>query len=182
VIASCAKNHDCEGKSLAALAVERGTDPADTLFDLMLEEQGDVLMLSFRMCEEDVATILRHPLSMVGSDAIPSPGKPHPRFFGTFPRVLRKYVREDKVLTLPEAVRKMSSLPAGKLGLKDRGLIRTGLAADIVVFDAAAVADHSQYSDPWQYATGIDTVLVNGQVTLRQGQYTGVLAGKVLRK
>lgn len=182
VIASCAKNHESEGKSLAVLAAMRGQDPADTLFDLMLEEQGEILMLAFRMCEEDVATILRHPLSMVGSDAIPSPGKPHPRFFGTFPRVLRKYVREENLLTLPEAVRKMSSLPARKLGLQDRGLIRTGMAADIVVFDAATVADRSEYNDPCQYATGVDTVLVNGRVAVRGGKYTGALDGKVLRK
>ena len=91
-------------------------------------------------------------------------------------------MREDKILTLTEAVRKMSSLPASKLGLKDRGLIRSGLVADIVVFDAATVADHSEYSDPCHYATGIDTVLVNGQITVRRGQYTGAVAGKVLRK
>ncbi len=97
LIASCGVNHSCEGKSLAALAAERGQNPSDTLFDLMLEENGDILMMAFMMCEADVATVLRHPLSMVGSDAIPSAGKPHPRFYGTFPRILRKYVREDKV-------------------------------------------------------------------------------------
>jgi len=182
VIASCANNHDYEGKSLAALAAELGQEPADTLFDVMLEEKGEILMLAFLMCEEDVSAVLSHPLSMVGSDAIPSPGKPHPRFFGTFPRVLRKYVREEKLLTLQDAVRKMSALPAKKLGLKDRGQVKVGLAADIVVFDAATVADRSEYNDPCQYATGIDTVLVNGKVAVRHGKYTGALDGKVLRK
>ena len=182
MIASCGVNHDCEGKTLAVLAAERNQEPAEALFDFMLEEQGNALMLAFLMCEADVSTILRHPLSMVGSDAIPSAGKPHPRFFGTFSRILRKYVREEKLLTLPEAVRKMSSLPAKKLGLRDRGLIQIGMAADIAVFDPAVVTDHSQYHDPCQYSTGMDTVLVNGRVVLREGQFTGVLAGQVLRK
>ncbi len=182
LIASCGVNHSCEGKSLAALAAERGQNPSDTLFDLMLEENGDILMMAFMMCEADVATVLRHPLSMVGSDAIPSAGKPHPRFYGTFPRILRKYVREDKVLTLPEAVRKMSALPAKKLGLKNRGLIQVGMEADIAVFDAAAVADRAEYLDPCRYATGLDTVLVNGRIAVRQGRYTGELAGQVLRR
>ena len=151
------------------------------LFDIMLEEHGDILMMAFLMCEDDVATILRHPLSMVGSDAIPSAGKPHPRFYGTFPRILRKYVREDKVLTLPEAIRKMSAAPAKKLGLTDRGLIQVGMAADIAVFDAAVVADRAEYQDPCHYATGMDTVVVNGRLAVRQGRYTGELAGRVLR-
>lgn len=182
IIASCGVHHEWEGKSLAALAEARSEEPADTLFDIMLEEKGDILMMAFMMCEEDVATVLRHPLSMAGSDAIPSKGKPHPRFYGTFPRVLRKYVREDGVLTLPEAIRKMSALPAKTLGLVDRGLIRVGMAADIAVFDPAVVADHAQYQDPCQYSTGMELVLVNGQVAVRKGEYTGALAGQVLRK
>ena len=181
VIASCGVHHEWEGKSLAALAQERGQEPAEALFDIMLEEHGDILMMAFLMCEDDVATILRHPLSMVGSDAIPSAGKPHPRFYGTFPRILRKYVREDKVLTLPEAIRKMSAAPAKKLGLTDRGLIQVGMAADIAVFDAAVVADRAEYQDPCHYATGMDTVVVNGRLAVRQGRYTGELAGRVLR-
>lgn len=182
IVASCRNDHSREGASIAELAEKSGQDPAETLFDILLAESGDVLMLAFMMCEEDVAAVLAHPLSMVGSDAIPSAGKPHPRFFGTFPRVLRKYVREDKLLTLPAAVRKMSALPAEKLGLKDRGLLRTGLAADIAVFDKQAVSDRADYRNPCQYAEGMDLVLVNGRVAVRKGAFTGETAGKVLRR
>jgi N-acyl-D-amino-acid deacylase len=182
VVASCGTHHEYEGKSLADLAQSRGQQPADALFDILLEERGDVLMMAFLMCEEDVQRILRHPLSMVGSDAIPSQGKPHPRFYGTFPRILRKYVREEKVLTLSEAVRKMSALPAQKLGLRDRGLLQTNMVADIVVFDKELVADCAKYDDPCHYATGVDTVLVNGHAVVKNGEFTGKTAGKVLRK
>ena len=108
-------------------------------------------------------------------------GSPHPRNFGTFPRVLGVYVRERKVLTLEDAIRKMTSLNANKLGLKDRGLVRNGQAADICIFDAAKVLDHATYSDPFQYNDGIEYVIVNGKVVLKQGQHTGMKPGKVLR-
>lgn len=182
LIASCKFQHAWEGKSIAALAKERAQEPSDALFDILLEEHGDVLMMAFMMSEEDVETVLRHPLSMVGSDAIPSEGKPHPRFFGTFPRILRKYVREKNVLTLPEAIRKMSALPAEKLGLQDRGSIKLGMAADIAVFDAKVVSDRAKYTDPCHYAVGMEVVLVNGRIAVRKGNFTGELAGKVLRR
>ncbi len=182
VIASCGVNHDWEGETIASLAARRGQEPAEALFDILLAENGDVLMMAFVMCEADVATVLRHPLAMVGSDAIPSAGNPHPRFYGTFPRILCKYVREEKILTLPEAIRKMSALPAQKLGLKDRGLIQVGLAADIAVFDKMSVTDRAKYDDPCHYASGMDTVMVNGRVAVRKGRFTGELAGQVLRR
>jgi N-acyl-D-amino-acid deacylase len=118
----------------------------------------------------------------VGSDAIPSAGKAHPRYFGTFPRVLGKYVREDKALTLPEGVRKMTSLPAQKLGLQDRGMVKVGMWADLVVFDPETIADRATFSDPRRYPSGIQYVLVNGQIAVRDGRTTGALPGKILRR
>jgi len=182
LISSCKKNKSLEGKNLQQLADARKTEPAEVLFDILLEEEGDVLMVLFGMSEEDVTKILKHPAAMVGSDAIPSTGKPHPRYFGAFPRILRKYVREDKALSLQEAVRKMTSMPAQKLGLRDRGMIREGMWADIVIFDPQTVEDRATFTDPRQYPAGIPYVLVNGQVAVREGEVTGTLAGKVLRK
>jgi N-acyl-D-amino-acid deacylase len=182
VIASCKYTKAHEGKSLAQIAAERALEPAETLFDLMVEEKADVLMVVFMMCEEDVAYIIKHPLVMAASDAIPSTGKPHPRYYGTFPRVLSKYVREDKVLSLADGVRKITSMPARKLGITDRGLLQKGMWADIVIFDPATIHDKATFMEPQQYAVGIDYVLVNGQLAVKDGHYSGVLAGKVLRK
>lgn len=181
MIAYCQNNKSHEGKSIQQIADAAHQDPADTLFDILLEEQANVLMNVFSMTEDDVKYIIKHPATMVGSDAIPSPGKPHPRFFGTFPRVLSKYVREDKVISLPEGIRKITSLPAQKLGLRDRGLLREGMWADLVVFDQETIEDKANFIDPQQYPVGIDFVLVNGQIAVRNGQYTGLTAGQVLR-
>jgi N-acyl-D-amino-acid deacylase len=182
IIASCGRNEDCEGKSIADIAASRGISPADAVCDLMIEEKADVLMVIFMMCEDDVARIMQHPAVMIASDAIPSAGKPHPRYFGTFPRVLAKYVREDKVLSLPEAVRKMTSMPAQRLGIRDRGLLKEGMWADITIFDPDSVEDKATYMNPQQHAAGIEYVMVNGQIAVEGGKYTGALAGKVLRK
>ena len=182
VISSCKKNRDLEGKTLQQIADARKGDPAETLFDILLEVKAEALMVLFGMAEEDVSNILRHPAVMVGSDAIPSTGKPHPRYFGAFPRILRKYVREDKALSLQEAVRKMTSMPAQKLGLRDRGMIREGMWADVVIFDPETVEDKATFANPRQYPLGIPYVLVNGQFAVREGKITEALAGKVLRK
>lgn len=182
LISSCKKNKGLEGKTLQQIADARKMEPAEALLDILLEVSADVLMVLFGMAEEDVTRILKHPAAMVGSDAIPSTGKPHPRYFGAFPRVLRKYVREDKALSLQEAIRKMTSMPAQKLGLRDRGMIREGMWADIVIFDPQTVEDKATFADPRQYPAGIPHVLVNGQVAVRGGKITGALAGKVLRK
>lgn len=181
-VSSCQKNKSLEGKNIKEIALSRQVDPADALFDILLEEDADVLMVIFGMAEDDVQYILRHPAVMVGSDAIPSTGKPHPRFFGTFPRILGKYVREEKILTLPEAVRKMTSMPAQRLGIRNRGMILEGMWADLVIFDPLTVGDKATYTNPRQYPTGISYVLVNGQVAVREGRWTGALAGQVLRK
>jgi len=139
-------------------------------------------MIYFMMGEEDLIRIMRHPAVMIGSDAIPSLGKPHPRYYGAFPRVLGHYVREKNVLTLEDAIRKMTSFPAHKLGIDDRGLLKQGLWADITVFNPDIIIDKATFLQPQQYAVGIEYVLVNGQVAVRNGKYTGALAGKLLRK
>jgi N-acyl-D-aspartate/D-glutamate deacylase len=136
------------------------------------------------MSEEDVKTVMRVPWVSIGSDGsalnLKFPGKPHPRSFGTNPRVLGKYTREEKVLALEDAVRKMTSLPAQVLGLKDRGLLREGYWADVVVFDPDRVADMATYENPKQYPKGIDYVLVNGAIVIDHGHHTGARPGRVV--
>jgi len=136
------------------------------------------------MSEEDVKTVMRVPWVSIGSDGsalnLDYPGKPHPRSFGTNPRVLGKYRRDEKTLTLEDAIRKMASLPAQVLGLKDRGLIREGYWADLVVVDPDVVADTATYDDPKQYPKGIDYVLVNGAIVIDEGNHTGARPGKVI--
>jgi N-acyl-D-amino-acid deacylase len=181
-IASSRKATTYEGKSMQEIADVKHIDPAEAMFDLMIETEGDVLMTFFMMCEDDVSYIMRHPAVMVASDAIPSTGKPHPRYFGTFPRVLGKYVRKDNVLPLEEGIRKMTSMPAQKLGLRNRGLLKEGMWADITVFDPRQIEDKATYQDPQQYAVGIKYVLVNGKFAVREGKYTGAKSGQVLRR
>ncbi|HEY2415297.1 MAG TPA: D-aminoacylase [Pirellulaceae bacterium] len=163
-------------------------DSLDVLFDLLLEEEGSVSTVYAHHTEEDMNLALAQPWCSIGSDGSAYSiegelrrGNPHPRNFGTFPRVLGVYVRERKVLTLEDAIRKMTSLNANKLGLKDRGLIREGLAADLCIFDPAKIIDHATYTDPFQYNDGIEYVIVNGKVVLKQGQHTGEKPGKALR-
>jgi len=188
-IAHCRKHPDYEGKTVAEIAKTKNIDPFKFVFDLLIEENAGGSVVRFAMCEEDVCTVLQHPLSMIGTDGsavapygVLGKGKPHPRTYGTFPRVLGKYVREEKILTLENTVRKMTSLPAQKLGLRDRGLIREGMCADIVIFDPKRVVDKASYVNPHRYSVGIEYVLVNGKVTIDKGEHTGVLTGKALRK
>jgi N-acyl-D-amino-acid deacylase len=155
---------------------------------LLVEEEGRVGAIFFSMAEEDVATILADPQVVVGSDghaldaATDAGEATHPRSYGTFPRVLARYVREEKLLTLADAIRKMSALPAGRLGLNGRGMVRTGFAADLVLFDPAAIADRATYADPHRYATGVVHLLVAGRPVIRDGKLTGERPGRVLRR
>lgn len=173
-----------EGRSIAEIAAIRGEDPVSACFNLIYEEGNFVYGVHHTMAEEDVKTVMSAPWLSIGSDGsalnLDYPGKPHPRSFGTHPRVLGKYTREDKTLTLEDAVRKMTSLPAQVLGLKDRGVIREGSWADLVVFDPDAVADAATYEEPKQYPKGIDYVLVNGAVVVEQGRHTGARPGKII--
>jgi N-acyl-D-amino-acid deacylase len=181
-------NAKYEGMRVADAAKAAGKDPFEFVFDLLRDTRGGVSCVYFIMSEDDVKLALRQPWVGVGSDgsalAIEGPlraGVPHPRNFGTFPRVLGKYVREEQVIALEEAIRKMTSLPAATLGLADRGSIAAGKWADLVIFDPATVADKATFEDPFQYPVGIDTVIVNGQVVLQDGQHTNARPGKVLR-
>ncbi|MCA9115388.1 MAG: amidohydrolase family protein [Planctomycetaceae bacterium] len=164
-------------------------DLLDELFEILLEEDGSVGTVFAHHTEDDMTLALQQPWCSVGSDgsayAIAGPlrrGNPHPRNFGTFPRVLGVYVRELGLLRLEDAVRKMTSLNAAKVGLTDRGLLRPGQYADITVFDPKTVIDRSAYSEPFQYSTGIRHVLVNGQPVLENGEHTGALPGRALRR
>jgi N-acyl-D-aspartate/D-glutamate deacylase len=173
-----------EGKSIAEIAKMRGQDPVSACFDLIYEEGLFIYGVHHTMSEEDVKTVMRVPWISIGSDGsalnLGYPGKPHPRSFGTHPRVLGKYTRDEKVLQLEDAVRKMTSLPAQVLGLKDRGLLREGYRADVVVFDPDTVADRATYDNPKQYPQGIDTVLVNGVVVIDNGHHTGARPGTIV--
>lgn len=178
-----------EGRTVAEIAEARGKDPFDTAFDLLLDNRGNVGGVYFTIGTEDLERIMVHPVTMIGSDsgvgAADGPlarGKPHPRGFGTFVRVLGTYVRDRGILTLEEAVRKMTALPAARLGLGDRGLLRPGMRADLVLFDPETVADRATYIAPLQYPVGIRSVFVNGRETVRDDRHLGVRAGRVLRR
>jgi N-acyl-D-amino-acid deacylase len=182
-------NKKYEGKSIAEIARLSGRRPADAVFDLLVDEQGSVPAVYFLMSEEDVRYAMRQPWVSFGSDGsafrpdgVLGSGKPHPRSYGTFPRVLGKYVREEHVLTLPEAIRKMTSLNAEKLGIGDRGILRAGKKADITLFDADRVADRATFENPHQYPVGIEYVIVNGVPVLEKEQHLGTKPGRVLRK
>lgn len=178
---------DLQGRTLYDWAVERGIQPTSkAAAELVVEGvlNGGASMVYHVMDEGDVQRIMKHPWTAIASDGrISEPGNPtpHPRNYGTFPRVLGRYVRELKVLTLPDAVRKMTSLPAARMGLTDRGRIAPGLYADLVVFDPATVADRGTFIQPHQYPVGIDYVVVNGQVEVDAGRMTANRGGRVLR-
>ncbi len=189
VEAGASANRKYEGMRVAEAAQQAGKDPFDFVFDLLIDERGSVGCVYFIIDEGDLALALKQPWVAIGSDgsslATDGPlrvGVPHPRNFGTFPRVLGRYVREMNVITLAEAVRKMTSLPASILGIADRGSIKEGMWADLVIFDPATVADQATFEDPFQYPVGIDTVLVNGQVVLDEGTHTNARPGKVLKR
>ena len=181
-------NRKYEGMRVADAAKAAGKDPFDFVFDLLVDTRGSVGCVYFIMSEDDVKLALVQPWVAVGSDgsalSIEGPlrsGVPHPRNFGTFPRVLGKYVRDERVIPLEEAVRKMTSLAASISQLPDRGTIAPGKWADLVIFDPAIVADTATFEKPFSYPVGIDTVLVNGQVVLDEGTHTGTRPGQVLR-
>jgi N-acyl-D-amino-acid deacylase len=173
------------GKRLGDAARELGEDPFTLTLRLLFEEGGRVGMIGFGMSEENTAQMLSHPLGMICSDgsvyAPSAQGSPHPRSYGTFPRVLGHYVREQKVMPLETAIHKMTGMPARKIQLRDRGVIRPGAYADLVAFDPATVRDEATFTDPRRYPTGIDTVVVNGVVTVRGGEMTGELGGRPIR-
>ena len=177
-----------EGQRLGTWAQRQGADPYDVTIGLLQRSGADVGMVGFAMSEDNIERFLAHPLAMVCSDggafATEGParrGHPHPRSLGSFPRVLSRYVRERRALTLEDAVRKMSAVPASRVRLTDRGMLRQGFAADVVVFDPATVADRATFAEPFRYADGIRVVIVNGVTTLRDGQRGERRTGRALR-
>jgi N-acyl-D-aspartate/D-glutamate deacylase len=185
-VASC-RRRELEGLNLAQVARQSGRPPAETLMDLLLEERCTVGMVSFSQSLDIVAKVLAHPNLMIGSDSIPlfegegdRPGKPHPRTYGTFPKVLGEYARERRLFPLETAVHKMTGMPAARLGFRDRGVIRPGNAADVTVFDPATVKDEATYPDPHRYPTGIPYVIVNGAVVVDGGRFHAAGTGRVL--
>ncbi|GAB6181318.1 D-aminoacylase [Desulfotomaculum defluvii] len=175
------KNKDLVGKSLIEIGEMRGKDSYEATFDLLYEEENAVGMVDFYGKEEHVITFLTRPEQNVCTDGLLA-GKPHPRVYGSFPRVLGRYVRELKVLTLEDAIRKMTSRPADVFGFERRGTIKTGYFADIVVFNPETVIDKGTFVDPIQYPEGIEYVFINGHGVIKKGIYQALLAGRVLRK
>ena len=182
-IASCPAFREYEGRMLKDIAAEQGMDLPAAVRHVLTAPQGDrTICIQFIIDEDDVRTNLAHADMMVGSDGIPDlRGRPHPRLFGTFPKVLARYVRDEGLLSLPEAVRRMTSLPAQVFGMLERGRVAAGHWADLVLFDPDTIADTATYDDPKQEPAGIRCVLVNGRVALDAGRHTGVGAGKMLR-
>ena len=177
-----------EGQRLHEIARTRGQDPIEALFDVLLADQARTGAIYFLMKEEDVIEAMKQPWVSVGTDypAVRTDGplstwKPHPRAYGTFPRILRRYVRDLKLMSLEDAIRKMTSLAAQRVGLRDRGLLQPGYYADVVVLDLERIRDLATFEQPQQYSTGVEYVLVNGQVVLDKGQMTDALPGRVLR-
>src|SRR5438477_1482490 len=176
-----------EGKRMNEVIQALGKPPIDALFELLEENRGSVPTVYFHHSEEDMKFALRQPFVSIGSDGTAvktegplARGNPHPRYYGTFPRVLGKYVREEKVISIEEAIRKMTSANTAKIHVFDRGLLRPGQWADVTVFDAATIIDHATYEKPHQYATGVEYVLVNGKAVLDRGQHTHARPGNIL--
>jgi N-acyl-D-aspartate/D-glutamate deacylase len=181
-------NTQLENKSIAAIAKELNKEPADAAFDLIVQANGRAGALYYLMSEQDIETAVKFPWVSLGSDADASPklqdpdkvGGDHPRGYGNFPRLISEYVRKRKILTLPDAIRKMTSWPAAQLRIPFRGSIKEGMWADVVIFDFDKIEDRATYEYPYRTPAGIDYVLVNGQVVVEGGKHTGARPGKVI--
>jgi len=177
-----------EGRTLEDIGRAEGKDPLDVMVDVVIADKANTGKITFSMSEDDVRTALKHPLVSLGTDSgaratdgIYAQEKSHPRAWGSASRILGKYVREEKLLPLEEAVRKMTSLPASRMGLPDRGIVRPGMMADLVAFDPATVKDLSTFADPFHYSEGIPYVAVNGRLVVDGGRLTSERPGRVLR-
>jgi N-acyl-D-amino-acid deacylase len=183
------ENKVFEGKTILEATQETGKDVFGFLRDLLIEEKNRADQVIFMMTEDNLKRILAHPLVGVGCDGsalapygLLSKGKPHPRSYGTFPRVLGKYIREEKILSMADMLKKMTSIPAGNFGFAGRGVLQRGYFADIVIFDEKRVIDKATFENPHRYSEGINYVIVNGQVVINDGEHSGLLPGKILRK
>lgn len=189
LIDSSSRNRAYQGRPVDELAAEAGKSPEEWVLDVLVETEGNIDMIHFGMSEENRKTELRHPAMMIGTDGYGLPidgpltkGHPHPRSFGAFPRILGRHVREQGVITLEEAIWKMSGLPAQKLRWTDRGLIREGYQADLVILNPDTVIDRATYQAPRQYPAGIHHVIVNGRLVIHDGVHTQALPGRVLSR
>jgi N-acyl-D-amino-acid deacylase len=176
------ENKKYEGKWILDIAEMRGQDPADALFDLLIEENLSICVVGLGTNEQTLPAFVSHPYGMIASDAILLGEFPSPRTYGCFPVVLAEFVRAEKHLRLPEAIRKMTSFPAQRMGLSDRGLLRDGLKADVVVFDPATVKAPANRHHPKQFPTGIHHVIVNGKPVIKDGKHTGAIPGRSIRR
>jgi N-acyl-D-amino-acid deacylase len=182
VIASTASHPEWEGRSLEQLGASMQCT-AEQAAERVLAADAGVTAILHAMCEEDVRTVMRHPSTMIGSDGIPTiEGKPHPRLYGTFARVLGRYARDEKLFSMQEAVYRMTGFAAAKFGLRDRGVVRAGAYADLVLFDPATIIDAGTFEDPKRPPEGIHAVFVNGTKAVEHGKATGVRSGRVLRR
>ncbi|MFI6532466.1 amidohydrolase family protein [Nonomuraea sp. NPDC050547] len=175
-VASAVGHRELEGRTIASL----GGDPVDAAAELLLAEGGQVTIISHSMREDDVRRVLAAEFTMIGSDGVPKPGRPHPRIAGTFPRVLGHYAREEGLLSLEAAVHKMTGMAAGRFGLAGRGVVRDGAHADLVVFDPAAIADAATYADPLLPPRGLAAVVVAGETAVTGGEPTGATPGGIV--
>ncbi|MEM2101889.1 MAG: D-aminoacylase [Candidatus Bathyarchaeia archaeon] len=189
MISACPSHREYEGKTVQEIVKKAHKDPYDLIFDLLIQDKSEVIAIEFWGSEKDVEEVLKHPLSMISSDsaALTPEGplglsKPHPRYYGNIPNLFNDYIKKRKIMTLEEAVRKATSFPAQRLGLRDRGQISQGKWADIVIFDPDEIAPVGTFGDPHHFPKGIKWVLVNGVVTIEEGKHTGALAGKILTK
>ena len=182
VLASTAEHPEWEGRSLSDLGAEWGVEGREAGRRVLEAEPGATVIIH-SMCEEDVRTVMRHPTTMIGSDGIPTlEGRPHPRLYGSFARVLGRYSREEGLFPLAEAVHRMTGLPARVFGLTERGVVREGAFADLVVFDPERIIDRGTFENPNQYPDGIAHVFVNGTQIVRDGAHTGARPGQALRR
>jgi dihydroorotase/N-acyl-D-amino-acid deacylase len=191
VMLSSVLNNDLrkyEGMTLTQIGKAMGKDPRDAVIDLVIADRGESSVITAIMSEDDVRAALKHPLVGVGTDSAAkaedgrlSESKSHPRAWGSFPRILGRYVREERLLTLEEAIRKMTSKAAARVHLPDRGLLRPGMAADITIFDPATIRDVSTFEDPKHYSVGVKHVLVNGRRVVADGVITSERPGRPLR-
>lgn len=179
------ENKWMEGVDVASIAAKLGRHPAEAAVDILISEEMRVRIARFAMDEDDLIYIMRHPHTCVVTDGwngVPEKGKTHPRSVGTFPRVLGHYARDRGAISVEEAIRKMTSLPARRLGISDRGVIAPGYRADLIVFDLDRIIDRATYDNPWQYPEGIESVYVNGTAVMSEGELTGERPGMALRK
>jgi N-acyl-D-aspartate/D-glutamate deacylase len=190
IISICPKLKEIVGKKIIDIASKQEISPEEAIIELLISANGHVIVFDRKiLSEENIELALKNPHCIIASadaaynvEYIRTGEIVHPRCFGTFPRILGRYVRERKVLNMEDAIEKMTSKPAKKIGLNDRGILRKGFYADIVVFDPKSIIDKADFSNPYRYSEGIEQVIINGKIVIKNGQHTGELAGKVLRK